>query len=272
MGFFLALRLHNDKDCIIILIVFVFQGVRAYTRLRHLSDDEKLLCDNVFRYSVHIRDVTSESKRLIKTNMLVEKNERLEFAAPYLCILYMQERWGSTNRATEAPKDLKTFLIDTFTVMDPQTLQNSFGVGKDKRLLERTWQMEFYRAATQVLPNTVYISPDVGADFGSRGFVDFYVDDDRNWVIELLRDGERAEEHEKRFESDGIYAKILKSSKESVIIDIRNPDLFDSHPAKSGGNWMNVYCQKGWETVIIEYRGTKEMIKLIGGKAREKTM
>jgi len=35
---------------------------------------------------------------------------------------------------------------------------------------------------------------------------------------------------------------------------------------------MNVYCQKGWETVIIEYRGTKEMIKLIGGKAREKTM
>ena len=88
--------------------------------------------------------------------------------------------------------------------------ENSFGVGKDKRLLERTWQMEFYRVATQVLPNTVYISPDVGADFGSRGFVDFFVDDDRKWVIELLRDGERAEDHENRFKSDGIYAKILQ--------------------------------------------------------------
>jgi len=91
------------------------------------------------------------------------------------------------------------------------------------------------------------------------------VDDDRNWVIELLRDGERAEEHEKRFESDGIYAKILKSSKESVIIDIRNPDLCDNPPAKSGGNWMNVYCQKGWRSVIIEYRGTKQSVRLIGG-------
>ncbi|CAG8486135.1 104_t:CDS:2 [Paraglomus brasilianum] len=157
----------------------VMNGVCAYTSLEHLSDDEKLLCDNVFRYSVHIRDVTSESrKHLIRTNMLVEKNERLEFAAPYLCILYMQECWGSTNRAREVPKDFKTFLIDTFTVMDPQTLQKSFGVGKDRRLLECTWQMEFYRAATQVLPNHVYISPDAGADFGSRGFVDFYVDDD----------------------------------------------------------------------------------------------
>ncbi|CAG8482724.1 10489_t:CDS:2 [Acaulospora morrowiae] len=243
----------------------VVDGVRAYTKLEHLSDDEILLCDDVFRYSVPIRDVTeSKSKRLIKTNMLVEKNERLEFAAPYLCILYMQERWGSTNRATKAPEDLKSFLIDTFTVMDPQTLQNSFGVGKDKRLLERTWQMEFYRAATQVLSNTVYISPDVGADFGSRGFVDFYVDDDRNWVIELLRDGERAKEHEKRFESDGIYAKILESSKESVIIDIRNPDLCNSSPAKCGCNWMNVYCQKGWESVIIEYKGMKQEIRLIG--------
>ncbi|CAG8623484.1 15_t:CDS:2, partial [Paraglomus occultum] len=93
-------------------------GVRAYTRLEHLRNDEKLLCDNVFRYILFISGMS-------------------------------QERWGSTNRATEAPKDLKTFLIDTFTVMDPQTLQNSFGVGKDKRFLERTWQMEFYRAATQ---------------------------------------------------------------------------------------------------------------------------
>jgi len=85
--------------------------------------------------------------------------------------------------------------------------------------------MEFYRAATQVLPKTVYISPDVGADFGSRGFVDFYVDGDRNWVIELLRDGDRAQAHQDRFGSAGIYARIIENCKESVIIDIRNPNL-----------------------------------------------
>ena len=244
-------RLHNDD---------VFQNVRAYTKLAMLSDQERRLCGNVFRYPMKITEVPT-SERLIKTNMLVEKNGILEFAAPYLCSLYMQERWGSTDRAKEAPKDFKTFLMDTFTVMDPKALQNSFGVGKDKRLLERTWQMEFYRAATKVLPNTIYISPDVGADFGSRGFVDFFVDDNRGWVIELLRDGEKAEDHEKRFKSNGIYSNILRCSVESVIIDIRNASL--SPPAVKRTGWMYVYCHKGWESVTIEYKDIKEVIKLI---------
>ena len=108
--------------------------------------------------------------------------------------------------------------------------------------------------ATQVLPNTVYISPDVGADFGSRGFVNFFVDD-RKCVI-------RAEDHENHFKSDGIYSKILQCSKESVIIDIRNPNLCP--PAKRRGGWMYVYCHKGWESVTIEYGDIKEVIKLIG--------
>ena len=111
-------------------------------------------------------------------------------------------------------------------------------------------------------PVTVYISPDVGADFGSHGFVDFFVDDDRKWVIELLRDGERAEDHENHFKLDGIYAKILQCSKESVIIDIRNPNLYP--PAKRRGGWMYVYCHKGWGSVTIEDGDMKEVIKLIG--------
>ena len=45
-------------------------------------------------------------------------------------LMFMQERWGCTDRVKEAPKDFKTFLMDTFTVMDPKALENSFGVGR----------------------------------------------------------------------------------------------------------------------------------------------
>lgn len=170
----------------------------------------------------------------------------------------MQERWGFTERGLTCPKDLKTFLFDTFSVMNPKLLNNSSGVGKDNRLLERTWQMEFYRAATQVLPNSVYISPDVGAKFESNGFVDFYVDDGHNWAIELLRDGDKAQNHEDRFKQDGTYSKIVEKATDWVIVDIRNPDLRDKPPVKSGGNWMNVFCQEGWKSFIIEYKGERK--------------
>jgi hypothetical protein len=55
--------------------------------------------------------------------------------------------------------------------MRPET----FHIGMTLRLLERIWQMEFYRSAMQVLPTDVYILPDVGTVFGTAGYVDFYV-------------------------------------------------------------------------------------------------
>lgn len=57
---------------------------------------------------------------------------------------------------------------------------------------------------------------------------------------------------------------ILKSSNESVIID-RNPDLLNGPPATSPSNWMNVYCQKGWESVKIGYEGQKRWLDSLEG-------
>ena len=51
----------------------VFQDIRAHTKLEKLSDEDKRLYDNVFRYPIKIAEVPI-SERLIKTNMLVEKN------------------------------------------------------------------------------------------------------------------------------------------------------------------------------------------------------
>ena len=102
--------------------------------------------------------------------------------------------------------------------MNPKVLQKSKGIGTDGRLLERVWQMEFYRSSMLVLPPGISASVDVGAIYRSKGYLDFYTNDKkRNWAIELLRDGDRLKEHQQGY---GVYAPIKKIAKEWAIIDI----------------------------------------------------
>ncbi|RUS21168.1 hypothetical protein BC937DRAFT_93423 [Endogone sp. FLAS-F59071] len=70
--------------------------------------------------------------------------------------------------------------------MNAETIRNLYSIGTDDWLLEHVWQMEFYRAATQILPRNIFISPDVGAHFKSSGYLDFWVDDGWCWAIKLL--------------------------------------------------------------------------------------
>ncbi|KAF8437406.1 hypothetical protein BGX38DRAFT_1211648, partial [Terfezia claveryi] len=65
-----------------------------------------------------------------------------------------------------------------------------------------------YKAATTAVPRHATVSADVGAIFGSVGYLDFYVNGDLNWGIELLREGDRMKQHAKRFIEDGAYAVI----------------------------------------------------------------
>ncbi|POG82846.1 hypothetical protein GLOIN_2v1494244 [Rhizophagus irregularis DAOM 181602=DAOM 197198] len=50
-------------------------------------------------------------------------------------------------------------------------------------------KMEFYRSSMLVLPVDIFAAVDVGAIYRSKGYLDFYINDKRNWAIELLRDG-----------------------------------------------------------------------------------
>ena len=196
-----------------------------------MTDAEQRLTDRVLfsPSGINVRlEAIPNKGRLIKTYILSDvsydestTNKVLDFAAPLIRLAYLQNRVGSMQRSVMAPKNFREFLILVFAAMDPKTLQASLGIGADGRLLERVWQMEFYRAATQVLPESIFISVDVGAVFGSSGFIDFYVDDARDWAIELLRDGNDVEEHCRRFEAGNVYGPIVGIAKEYAIIDIR---------------------------------------------------
>lgn len=235
-----------------------------------MSEEELVFCDEVFRTPNGVPRPTSSDtlatvyKRLSRIFLITEYYDgagevRLDFCAPIMCNLYLVLRFGSVSRAIYSPVDLPTFLINTFHCMDPAALGNPIGFGKNGQPLERVWQMEFYRAASRVLPKDYKIVPDVGAYFGARGLVDFYVKGEKSWAIELLRDGDGLKEHAERFKKR--YKKIVDESDDWVLIDIRrngypSPEVL---PAKQA---VFIECSENFEFVSVKLPDRAHSIRM----------
>ncbi|CAG8472335.1 7217_t:CDS:2 [Acaulospora colombiana] len=196
-----------------------FKDIRAMPKITDMLDEEKRIADTVLFKKGGLEILTNAiplKSRIIKTNILVDTGmtkagySTINFPAPLLRATYLQNRFGSVTRSKSPPNSFKDFIISVFAKMNSKVLQKSLGVGNDCRLLESVWQMEFYCASMQVLPVDIYASVDVGAVFGSVGYLDFYINDQHNWAIELLRDGDKLQEHQQRFQKDGRYTSILK--------------------------------------------------------------
>src|SRR4051812_36472468 len=137
--------------------------------------------------------------------MVVKDNMYLTFAAPLLKRSFFQQMYGTEDIAVVIPTDLYDFIVRIFTAMcneSKKILRGTLEHGSDGRILEQTWQKEFYRIGTQVLGKDHFLSCDASSAFGCDGKLDFYVDK-LDWAIELLRDGEDMAEHKERFDPIG---------------------------------------------------------------------
>jgi hypothetical protein len=135
------------------------------------------------------------------------------FLSPAVERLAFFELYASP-RARLDVSSLGDFIKRTLFAMRADFLRNNLGVSRTGVLLERVWQAEVYRAATSILPIGTFISHEVGHIFNTRGMVDFYVNDTKQWLIEITRGGDKLREHVDRLQ--GIYASIPR--KEEVIL------------------------------------------------------
>lgn len=114
-------------------------------------------------------------------------------------------------------------------------------------------KMEFYRSSMLVLPVDIFAAVDVGAIYRSKGYLDFYINDKRNWAIELLRDGYWSEEHQRRFGRNGVYTPIKKIAKEWVIVDTWNCTMKLPEQEEHGTNDIYVLCAKDFDSVQLTF-------------------
>ena len=195
-----------------------------WTENWHPSEDEAdfirkmlFICrDNDF----HPFDGDSIAKRFIKSGVFAtdSTNGNMKFSAPITRII-LSHRLFTSSLAKSPTTSFEDFLTRTIERFCPTKLINSLGKGVNSYLLERTWQMEWYRSATTVVPMDATVSADVGPVFGSSGFLDFYVNGSHSWGIELLREGDKLQEHANRFGTGGTYSNI--PLKKWAVLDFR---------------------------------------------------
>ncbi|CAB4415225.1 unnamed protein product [Rhizophagus irregularis] len=141
------------------------------------------------------------------------------FVSPVARLLSFFHRCASFKQPLQNGFTLHDLVREALSRVNSKALTHNLGRSKDgMRLLERVWQMEFYRAIYSCLPDEMHISPDVGRIFATDGVVDFYISEPQ-WAIELLIDGIDMKRHHERFQDGGRYSSI--PIKDYIILDIR---------------------------------------------------
>lgn len=100
-----------------------------------------------------------------------------------------------------------------------------------------------------MLPSEHQISPSVGHTFDISGRVDFYINDDLKWMIELTREGSKLKEHIARFTPGGIYYDMSSKVNYWVILDFRHNS--PSREKMEEGIWYIIYDNNFTEFTIL---------------------
>ena len=171
------------------------------------------------------------------------------------------------------PVDFEEFLRRSIERMRPSVLKTSLSYkSHEAQLVERAWQMEWYTAATSIMSPAVTVSPDVSPVFGASGYLDFYVNGDLQWGVELVRKGIRLWSYVKHFLS-GPYTDI--PLKRWAIIDFRANTkgicgLKDPKDSR-GAFWYAMYTEDFREITICRSRAPDETLVLQGDEYQAKT-
>src|SRR5262249_9421101 len=101
-------------------------------------------------------------------------------------------------------------LISALYAMNYASVKNNLGRTNGTNIpFERAFQMEFYSAAVRCTSKEAIVSVDVGSLFSSNGSIDFTVRIGVNfWGFEILREGDRIQEHIARFGRKGRYSSL----------------------------------------------------------------
>jgi len=141
------------------------------------------------------------------------------FISPFIHTIAFSYMFSSARPSLCNISNMNDFILECIKTISTDFVIMNLGLDTTGKPLEMFWQMEMYRVATSILPVDCYISPNIGHQFGTLGLADFYVNDDKKWLIEITREDAKLQEHIDRFKSGGIYSSIPFN--DYAIIDFR---------------------------------------------------
>lgn len=137
--------------------------------------------------------------------------------------------WATTPSTPFDITDILEFVVAVIRKFSHRLLstERRIGPGFVQRPPEAQFQDEFYRCCHSYSKGSVVTFPEFGT---KTGRVDFYIPT-KNWGVELLRDGDRLEQHSARFLPTGKYGATLCLS-EYIILDCRVNNPKQPHPRR----------------------------------------
>jgi hypothetical protein len=210
-GLPLLLELHQPNNARVFRAVLCNNSVS--TQMLEDEEDKKAL-ENCFKMGWLHATVDQDEVRYIFTSPLHQ---------------WFVEYHLGTKVADSTPinQDLLDFAMDVIRRFSRNILSTErqiVGTSTLQRPPEAQYQDEFYRCCHENSNGSLITFPEFG---NASGKVDFYIPRNR-WGVELLRDGDRLEEHSSRFTGTGAYAKM--NFDDYIILDFRTKKLRDPHP------------------------------------------
>ena len=193
---------------------------------------------------------------------IADRTERtLRFSSEIMRVFYRDLYYkaiygvGGSNVITSWKNEtVLTLLKRILKLFNPQVFTNTQSMGRDGQRYERIYQDEFYRCCYLLAPSKCH--PDVGAIYGSRGFLDFYLDGELQWGFELLHNGEKLQGHIDRFDLvSGRYADI-------PLADYAVVDFYETEKGVDvcDGHYYKVVFSQDFKMIQLSHNGVVEEI------------
>lgn len=185
----------------------------------------------LFTQSISVANIDTV-RPLLRAGILAECSESrsgtlsVRFASPLASRFIMHVMFP--NRGSKLPTSLPDLVKAAIGVMSATTLRQSISIATDKPK-EAVYQHMFMHALHECTPATVLICPELSRVFPDinseraglpiSGEIDFYLDSQLHWGIELMVNGSDIGGHMKRFEHGGDYAPL--GMNDYAIVDFR---------------------------------------------------
>jgi hypothetical protein len=146
--------------------------------------------------------------------------------------------------------DIDQFIIQLLGTFQPEYLRESLSHGQNKFPKEGILQHQFWRGAAmclkmQLAAEVSHVDHKNGKSNNINGEVDFWINSELKWAIELLRLGSDKGEHVNRFKENGKYQSLEPSHWR--VIDFR---LHGSNPHREE-NYIAVMMNKDFRSATV---------------------
>ena len=216
-----------------------------------------------------VSDFFSESDLAKFTNCFafVTNNQELKFSCLLVEYYYRLElvkfetKITSPSSSIGFPLDLseKTILEILLAILkefEIASYKEYYSKGTDGLMKEAMWQHHFFHACWKVFPRMIH--PEVGACFGTRGSMDFYLDSTMQLGFEILREGNKIQQHIARFSEELSPGYQPISMKDHLVVDFQTKMNLTTDVLEP--NYVRVNVSKDYSNAEVFYFGGHEII------------